>query len=108
MFDLLVKSLNSRKDMLHFRLNCSCFISFPSVHTSLFMFYLISFRPHFIDHGSFLFPSVHSPSHSFINHSPSHLHFTYLVALILHGRSTWSVLFLSQSRLWKLTIYKFL
>ena len=51
--------------MLHYQLHCSCFILFPSVHTSLFMFHLISLSPHFIDHVSFLFPSVHSPSHSF-------------------------------------------
>ena len=35
-------------------LHCLCFISFPSVHTSLFMLHLISFSPHFI---------VHVPSH---------------------------------------------
>ena len=29
------------------------------------MFHLISFSPHFINHVSLLFPSVHSPSHSF-------------------------------------------
>ena len=51
--------------MLHYRLHCSCFILFPSVHTSLFMFHLISLSPNFIDHVSCLFPSVHSPSHSF-------------------------------------------
>ena len=32
--------------------------------TSLFMFHLISFSPHFIDHVSFLILSVRSPSHS--------------------------------------------
>ena len=29
------------------------------------MFHLISVSPHFIDHVSFLFPSIHIPSHSF-------------------------------------------
>ena len=39
--------------MLHYRLHCSCFISFPSVHTSLiiFHFYFLQFTsyspPHF-------------------------------------------------------------
>ena len=51
--------------MLHYQLHYSCFILFPSVHTSLFIFHLIFFSPHFIDHVSLLFPSVHSPSHSF-------------------------------------------
>ena len=50
---------------LQYTLHCSCFISFPSVDASLFMFYLISSSSHFIDHVSFLLPSVHSPSHSF-------------------------------------------
>ena len=36
-----------------------------TLSTSLFMFHLISFNPHFIDHVSCLFPSVHGPSHSF-------------------------------------------
>ena len=36
-----------------------------TLSTSVFMFHLISFSPHFIDHVSFLFPSVHSPSNSF-------------------------------------------
>ena len=35
-----------------------------TLSTSLFMFHLISFSPHFIVHVSLLFPSVHSPSHS--------------------------------------------
>ena len=84
---------------LHYRFHCSCFISFSSVHTSLFlMFHLISFTPHLIDHASFLLPSVHSPSHSYL---------PYLVALILHGHSTllWVPLF-SQFRFWNLTIYR--
>ena len=41
--------------LLHYQLHCSCFISFPLVHTSLFMFHLISFSPHFIDRVSFYF-----------------------------------------------------
>ena len=51
--------------LLHYRLHCSSLISFPSVCTSLFMFHLISFSPHLIDHVSFLFLSVHSPSYLF-------------------------------------------
>ena len=46
-------------------LRCLCFISFPSVLDSLFLFYLISFSPCFIDHVSFLFSSVHSQFYSF-------------------------------------------
>ena len=51
-------------------LHCSCFISFSSIRTLFLMFHLISFpflsfNPLFIDHVSFLFSSVHSPSHSF-------------------------------------------
>ena len=64
-FDPLVKLLNSKRGILHYQLHCSCFITLPSVHTSLFMFHPISFSPHFIDHVSFVFLSVHSPSHSF-------------------------------------------
>ena len=96
--------------LLHYRLHCSCFILFPSVHTSLFSFHLIFFSPHFIDHVSFLFPSVHLIH--FIYHSPSHsyLNLPYLVPLILHGHSTLlSLSLFSQSRLWKLTTFdKFL
>ena len=33
----------------HHRLYCSCFILFPSVHTSLIMFHFISLSPHFIN-----------------------------------------------------------
>ena len=62
----LLYSMSQRScHLLHYRLPCSCFILFPSVHTSLFMFHLSSVSPHFIDHVSFLFSSVHSPSHSF-------------------------------------------
>ena len=72
--------------MLHYRLHCSCFILFPSVHTSLFMFHLISLSPHFIDHVSFLFPSVHSPSHSF--HLPQSISFMFTLFGCIH--ITWS------------------
>ena len=79
-FDPLVKSLNSKRGMLHYRLDCSCSIWIPSVHTSVFMFHLISLSTHFIDHVSFSFPSVHSPSHSF--HLPQvHLVHVYLILL---------------------------
>ena len=57
------------------RLYCSCFTLFPSVHTSLIMFHFISLSPHFINHVSFLFPSVHSPSHSF--HLPQSILFLF-------------------------------
>ena len=67
--------------------------------TSLFMFHLISFSPHFIDHvsfyflesttlhWSFLFPSVHNPSHSF--HLPQSISFMFT---LLFGciHITWS------------------
>ena len=72
--------------MLHYRLHCSCFILFPSVHTSLFMFHLISLSPHFIDHVSFLFPSVHSPSHSF--HVPQSISLVFTLFGCIH--ITWS------------------
>ena len=67
-------------------LHCSCFISFPSVHTSLFMFHLISFSPHFTDDVSFLFLSVHSPSHSF--YLPQSISFIFTLVACTH--ITWS------------------
>ena len=63
-------------------LHCSCFISYLSVHTSLFMFHLISLSPHFIDHVLFLFPSVHSPSHSF--HLPHSILFMFTLFGCIH------------------------
>ena len=72
--------------MLHYQLHCSCFILFPSVHTSLFMFHLISLSPHFIDHVSCLFPSVHSPSHSF--QLPQSISFMFTLFGCIH--ITWS------------------
>ena len=41
------------------------FVVDVTLSTSLFMVHLSSVSPHFIDHVSLLFPSVHSPSHSF-------------------------------------------
>ena len=38
--DLLVKSLNSKRGMLYYQLHCSCFILFPSVHTPSHSFHL--------------------------------------------------------------------
>ena len=86
--------------MLHYRLHCSCFILFPSVHTSLFMFHLISFSPHFNVHVLtyflqstlhcscfMLFPSVHTSlfmfhlisfSPHFIVHVSSHFRLSTL------------------------------
>ena len=80
--DPLVKLLNSKRRMLHYQLHCSCFILFPSVHTSLFMFHLISFNPHFIDHVSFLFPSVHSLFHSF--YLPQSISFIFALFGCIH------------------------
>ena len=72
---------------IHYWLHYSCFILFPSVHTSLIMFHFISLSPHFIDHVSFLFPSVHNPSHSF--HLPQSISFMFT---LLFGciHITWS------------------
>ena len=50
------------------------------------MFHLISMSPHFIDHVSFLFPSVHSPSHSF--HLPQSILFMFTLFGCIH--ITWS------------------
>ena len=82
--------------LLHYRLHWSCFISFPSVHTSLMMFhfYLPSSTVHLI--------------HS-IYHSPSRSYLPYLVVFILHGHSTsLSLSLFSQFHLWKLTTYEYL
>ena len=76
----------------HDQLHCSCFISFPSVHTSLFMF-----------HFCFLQSTVYLIH--FIYHIPSHSHLPFLIALVLDRHSTILPLF-SQSCLWKLTTYK--
>ena len=71
--------------MLHYRLHCSCFILFPSVHNSLFMF-----------HRYFLQSTVHLIH--FTYRSPSRSYLSYLVAFILHGHSTMlSVSLFSQS-----------
>ena len=59
---------------------------FPSVRTSLIMFQFTSLSPHFIDHVSFLFPSVHSPSHSF--HLPQSISFMFTLFGCIH--ITWS------------------
>ena len=66
--------------MLQYWLHCSYFISFPSVHTSLFMFSLISFSPHFIDHVSF-FISFSPQSISFISSTIVQLIYIYLIWL---------------------------
>ena len=93
-FDPLVKLLNSKRGMLYYRIHCSCFISFPWVHTSLIMF-----------HFYFLQSTVHLIH--FTYHSPSRSCLPYLVVFILHGHSTsLSVSLSSQSRLWKLTTYE--
>ena len=65
-----------------------------TLSTSLFMFHLISFSPHFTVHVSshflqstlhyvsFLFPSVHSPSHSF--HLPQSISFIFALFGYIH------------------------
>ena len=53
-----------------------------ALSTSLFMFHLIFFSPHFIDHVTFLFPLVHSPSHSF--HLPQSISFTFTLFGCIH------------------------
>ena len=106
--DPLVKLLNSKRGILHYQLHRSCFVLFPSVHTSLFMFHIISFSPGFIDHVSCLFPSVHSPSLSL--HLPQSISFIFTLfgcIHILHLHSTiLSVSLFSQSCLRKLMTYK--
>ena len=86
LFDPLVKLLNSKRGMLHYQLHCSCFITLPPVHTSLFLFHLISFSAHFIDHVLFLFLSVHSQSHLF--HLPHSILFIFTLFGCIH--ITWS------------------
>ena len=54
--------------LLHYRLHCSCFSSFPFVHTSIIMFYF-----HFFQSAVHLF--------HFIYHSTSHSHLPYLMAI---------------------------
>ena len=107
LFDPLVKLLNSKRGMLHYQLHCYvsspyhqstlhcfCFISFPSVHTLLIMFYF------------YFFQSTVDLIH-FTYHIPSCSYLPYLVVFILHGRSaSLSVLLFSQSNLWKLMTYK--
>ena len=73
-------------DFLQSTLNCLCFISVPSALTSLFMFHLISISPRFIDLVSFLFPLVHSSSHSF--HLPQSILFIFTLFGFIH--ITWS------------------
>ena len=50
------------------------------------MFHLISSSQHFIDHVSFLFPPVHSPSHSF--HVPQSISLVFTLFGCIH--ITWS------------------
>ena len=57
-----------------------------TLSTSLIMFHIISLSPHFIDHVSFLFPSVHSPSHSF--HVPQSISLVFTLFGCIH--ITWS------------------
>ena len=93
------KILISRKSPFKDQHHCVVIVAlFPSVHTSLFMFHLSSASPHVIDDVSFLFPSVYSPSRSYL---------PYLLVFMLHGHSTiLSVSLSTQSRFWKLKTYK--
>ena len=72
MFSELIKGR-----VLHYRLHCLCFISFPSVHTSLIMF-----------HFYFLQSTVHLIH--FICHSPSRSYFTLFGCIHI----TWSFNFI--------------
>ena len=75
-----------------------------TLSTSLFMFHVISFSPHFIDHVSFLFLQSIVNLVRFTYHSPSCSCLPYLVVFILHVHSTsLSVSLFIESRLWKLT-----
>ena len=76
-----------RLKLLH-TLSTSLFMfhPFPSVHASLLVFHIISFSTHFIDHVSFLFPSVHSPSHLF--YLPQSISFIFTLFGCIH--ITWS------------------
>ena len=77
--DVLVKSLNSKRGMLDYQLDCSCFISFPSVHTSfiIFHFYFLQFTIHLIH---------------FIYHSPCTISFIFTLfgVAITIALITWS------------------
>ena len=57
-----------------------------TLSTSLFIFHLISFSPHFIDHVSLFFPSVHSATHSF--HPSQSISFIFALFGCIH--ITWS------------------
>ena len=70
-FDPLVKSLNSKRRMLQYRLHCSCFILFFSVHTFLFMF-----------HYYFLQSTFPCSCFIVISFSPQSIPFTYHISLI--------------------------
>ena len=84
----IIRNLGSNKvyrhDTISIRMAKFCNDS-VTLLTSLFMFHLISFSPHF-----FIFFFLHSTVHliHFIYHSPSHSHLPYLVALILYRNST--------------------
>ena len=72
--------------MLHYRLHCSCFILFPSVHTSLFMFHLISFSPHFIVHVSshFRLSTLHCSCFILFPSVPTSLFMFHLISFSPH------------------------
>ena len=79
---------------LQFTLHCSCFVSVPSVLTSLLMF-----------NCYFLKSTVHLIHLTY--RSPSRSYLPYLVAFTLHGPSTiLSVSLFSQSCLWELAAYQ--
>ena len=75
--------------LLHYWLHCSCFILFPSVHTSLFMFHLISFSPHFIVHvpSHFLQSTLHWSCIIFISFRPQSISL-----ILIHIKCTFDVI----------------
>ena len=88
----IIRNLGSNKvyrhDTISIRMAKICNDS-VTLLTSLFIFHLISFSPHFFVDVSFFF--LHSTVHliHFIYHSPSHSQLPYLVSLILYRNSTW-------------------
>ena len=68
--------------LLHYRLHCSCFILFPSVHTSLFMFHCY-FLKSTLHWSCFIFISFSPhPSHSF--HLPQSISFMFTLFGCIH------------------------
>ena len=75
-------------------LHCSCFISFPSVHTLLFIFHLIFSVHSFCSCFLNFFQSTAHLIH-FVYHSLSHSRLPYMVALIITPHSLQSTFYRS-------------